>query len=227
MRCAEEDAVVELLVTLDPATKRRIKTLYKQTPKHINEEMRKSFIRAAARWKRALISRNSRGTSGGTQRRTGTLVRGIRTRVTGRSIKSLRATMQLSGVPYAEAQEFGKRIKSNRPNGFLTIPMPAMLTPAGVTRESASSAISREGFVKDGGSLFFKKSSGGNLFLYRQKGNDVEPLFLLRKSIKIPGPKTDGSESKLGFFDTWDKLRPERVQDLRDAVRKATTRGNS
>lgn len=77
-------------------------------------------------------------------------------------------------VPYADIHETGGIITPKRVR-WLTIPLRAALTPAGVPR----------GRARDFADTFFAWS-GGNLFLFQKQGQNVIPLFILKKSVNIP-----------------------------------------
>jgi len=68
---------------------------------------------------------------------------------------------------------------------WLTIPLPAMLTSAGVARGTARSVPNS----------FFIRSKRGNLLLVRKRPGGIEPLFVLKREVRIPkrdfftGPK--------------------------------------
>jgi len=82
----------------------------------------------------------------------------------------------LYSAVYGPTHEFGAVIKPKRAR-YLTIPLPAAMTPAGVARGPARSF---EG-------TFIKRSKAGNLVIYQHQGKGkILPLFLLKKQVEIP-----------------------------------------
>lgn len=78
-------------------------------------------------------------------------------------------------VPYADIHEVGGVITPKNVQ-WLTIPLRAALTPAGVPR----------GRARDFEDTFFAYSKAGNLILFQRKGKKAVALFLLKKSVTIP-----------------------------------------
>jgi len=104
---------------------------------------------------------------------------------------------------YAPVQERGARISPRRAR-YLTIPLEAAKTQAGVAR----------GRARDFSDTFIIRSKGGNLFIMqRRPGQKAVPLFLLRKQVRIP--------PRLGLVAEWRAFRPKVVQGLRQATRRA------
>lgn len=76
---------------------------------------------------------------------------------------------------------------------YLTIPLPAAMTKAGVVRGTARSFMGKEGVF---GKTFIAKSKAGNLIIFGQKRiekgkrtgelrREIVPLFVLKKQVKI------------------------------------------
>lgn len=107
-------------------------------------------------------------------KRTGKLARGLRWEVS-RFRKSVR--MRLVGnVPYWRIQEVGGVINA-KPGGWLTVPLPAALDARGVARRARTYP-----------NTFIARSKVGNLLIFqKQGGGQIVPLFVLRKSVKLPG----------------------------------------
>lgn len=78
-------------------------------------------------------------------------------------------------VPYGPTHEYGATIKPVRKQ-WLTIPLGAVKTPAGVAR----------GRARDFQNTFFRRSKTGNLILFQKRGERIIPLFVLKKQVKIP-----------------------------------------
>lgn len=111
-------------------------------------------------------------------RRTGNLARqvaftieGGQEKITGRVgiIKSGPATA------YAAIHVTGGIIRP-RKGQFLTVPLSAALTAAGVARFSARQVPG----------AFFLRSKRGNLLLVRRIAGGIEPLFVLKRQVRIP-----------------------------------------
>jgi hypothetical protein len=83
---------------------------------------------------------------------------------------------------------------------------------------------------------WFTKYKGQYRFLKRKKGRGwvvwrvtkkrkklvaKGPAWILADSVRLPGPKTDGSKSRLGFFDTWDRFAGRRKRRNKRAIKLA------
>lgn len=98
---------------------------------------------------------------------------------------------------YARMQELGGTIRPKR-GRFLTIPLPAALTPAGVLRKPA----------RQWKGAFFVRTKKGQLMLARNVGSSfkgwrVEPLFLLVRSVTLKpklGMRATATETFYGEF---------------------------
>ena len=80
-----------------------------------------------------------------------------------------------TNVEYAEVHERGGTIRP-KSKKWLTIPIGEALTASGVPRGSA----------RDFDNTFFAHSRRGNLILFTKKGDGIIPLFVLKKTVKIP-----------------------------------------
>lgn len=122
-------------------------------------------------------------TSTATRRRTGMLARalGHKVDVTNTGVTLTFGYLHGPGeaaLAYAPTQEFGATIRPRKAK-WLTIPLEAALTPAGVPRGPARSFTN----------TFFIPIKGGRelLLMQRRSGHDAVPLFLLTKGpITIP-----------------------------------------
>jgi phage gpG-like protein len=74
---------------------------------------------------------------------------------------------------YARIHEYGGTI-TGRP--WLTIPLPEAKTAAGVVRMTARSWPD----------TFIQKSKAGNIIIFQNQGDDIIPLFVLKRSVDIP-----------------------------------------
>lgn len=81
-------------------------------------------------------------------------------------------------VAYSAIHETGGTIKPKRAK-YLTIPLKAAKTASGVAR----------GKARDFANTFIKKVSSGDLLIFQNKGNGIIPLFVLKKSVKIPASR--------------------------------------
>lgn len=86
------------------------------------------------------------------------------------------ATVERGVLQYAAIHEYGGTIRPTNAK-YLTLPLPAVKTKAGVVRGGARA------FTE----TFVAKSKRGNLILFQRQGKEIVPLFLLTKGpIKIP-----------------------------------------
>ncbi len=106
------------------------------------------------------------------KRRTGALAQSVRWKLRKYGL-GFKLTAE-SGVPYGTIQEHGGTIVPIRAK-YLTIPLPAALTSAGVLRKPA----------REWSNTFVQRSSSGNLIIFQNRGNKIIPLFILKKKVKI------------------------------------------
>lgn len=107
------------------------------------------------------------------------------------------------GLPYAHIQEFGGEV-TPRKGKFLTVPLEAALTAAGVLRQPARSWP--DTFVRMG-------KTGQSGVILQRRGEEEIPLFALVKRVRIAG--------RLGFFDSWKRNEPGFIKHLGQAVGRA------
>lgn len=151
------------------------------------------------------------------RRRTGQLANRTRVNtairpVEGRDSLKVSVEIQSTDVPYARIQEFGGTIRPQEKQ-FLTIPLPAALTPAGVLRNTAEQ-------LRETGRTFIAKSRQGNLIIFQRRGRgsrtragqeaDITPLFVLLKRVQIPASKWASSAV--------DATLPKLPDFIRDAI---------
>ncbi len=190
---ADKDITVEVdWKRLDAAMKRAPMAFYKHFKRRLGEHHR----RFRARFKRE----NLRGKHGreGVHRRTGHLSRHIAGDVRGRDLKTLALRSYIHGTPYARILEHGGVIRPKTAK-WLTVPLKAAKTKAGVARASARHF---EG-------TFFRRSKAGNLILWGlplPSSKEPVPLFVLKKQVKIP--------PLLGFFKVFDRMKNSRSKAL-------------
>lgn len=146
-------------------------------------------------WIGTLVSQRLSGRPG-VNRRTGNLARSFKSKVTDSTLLNavvLDVQPEGPGAEYADLQEFGGTITPKRAKN-LWIPIAGNLTPAGVARITPTEAINRGGFYAKG--IFFGKPLVG-------KGKATAkpvPLFVLKKSVTVPG--------RMGATPLWEQSLP-------------------
>jgi len=143
--------------------------------------------------------------------RTGALKRSLRFNSRGSELNTLVSWVRAGSsstahdVPYAHIQEYGGTIRAKRAyrgvqgGAYLNIPLPANKTGAGVTRQTAKQVF------RNGGRII--KSRRGNYLVVSKIG---VPLFVLKKSVKIP--------PRLGMRKAAKDEAPRLLNRLRDAM---------
>lgn len=141
--------------------------------------------RAVRTIQREFRSAKNNPTDTATARRTGTLVRSYDQLVeklpTGSvqlDVGLVRPGVDREVLEYARVHETeGSTTIRAKKGGFLTIPLAAAKTAAGVAR----------GTARDFDNTFFIRSKKGNLLLMQRQGTESVPLFVLKKSVTVPG----------------------------------------
>jgi len=117
-------------------------------------------------------------------------------RVSGTSLKTLKAVLRIGGMRgYARIQEEGGTVVS-KSGGWLTIPLPAALRPRTGTPNPRAKIRKEIGFghgvvssgtryVTDIGPTFIIRGSKGPIIMARRKDGTIVPLYALRRSVKI------------------------------------------
>lgn len=118
------------------------------------------------------------------KRRTGNLA--ARTRVTNavtrrRGPRAVEATIGITTLdPPGFIHEYGGTIRPRR-RQWLTVPLPAALTAAGVLRDTAAE------LRRAGAPTFVFRSRRGNLLIARRISDErIEPLFVLKRQVQMP-----------------------------------------
>ncbi len=215
------------------ASLRRLTRRFASMPERAARDSKVMLKSWGEAWRSAMLDRVGRGGDGGLATRTGALKRSLRSGVEGSGLSDLRLRNVSAGVAYARVQEEGGEIRPQ--NGrYLTIPLDAAKTAAGVARFSARQFIdSHPGetfFARKGDRLTLmwapdKVKSGGptspgrfavNATSGGTKAARVIPMFALVRKVEIPGPKapTKKRPSRMGFFDTWRGQARDRRADL-------------
>lgn len=143
------------------------------------------------------------GTGGQTMSvRSGALNRSIRdsVRVSGSTVNTLRG--QIGSIFYGRIHEYGGVIKPKKAK-YLTIPLPAALTSNGTPKKPTA---------RDWDRTFVITSKKGNLLIVRKQGRGIVPLYVLKKSVRIP--------ARLGMGDTLEKGAPQFVDKAMSAMAK-------
>jgi hypothetical protein len=123
--------------------------------------------------------------------------------VTGEQSLGSWSVIEYTTSKYARIHELGGTVVPKK-GQWLTIPLPAARTAAGVSRGPARSFPN----------TFFKMSKAGNLILFQKDGKKLIPLYVLKKSITIPA-------GRLGFKATHDADLPKRYDVLLRSVKGA------
>jgi hypothetical protein len=161
-------------------------------------------------------------------------------------LDGMRAVVFSAGVPYARAQQFGAVIKPVRAKR-LALPGPANLTSAGVARKSNVRAWFEE-FGASGQIALVpsKRTPGNTVVLWRPSNSSrrfawddglvkrarvkaVKPApwqhwWTFASSVTLPGPKSTGGPSRLGFYETWNAQRADRAKLIQHHVQQALNR---
>ncbi len=120
------------------------------------------------------VTRNKLTGGSPLKRRTGTLARSIRPGRVEFTDTTVRGSVG-TNLQYARIHEYGGVIKAKNKK-YLTIPLPAAMTSAGVLRKPAG----------DWEDTFVMRSGRGNLIIFQKRGARIVPLFVLKKQVSIP-----------------------------------------
>lgn len=188
-----------------------------RAPTQVLRRLRRAMYVDGQEWRTAMLDRVS---GNPLARRTGGLARSIESAVEGEGWDT-QLRNRISGRPDAIAHEEGRTIVPRNARN-LTIPLDDNLTAAGVPIFPRASALpwyaKGEKRVPGSGKARVIRLPSGKAFIVRDAPGDVQFLFALVKRVTLPGPKTDGSKSRLGFFDTWRELEKSRQKRHSDAL---------
>ena len=128
-------------------------------------------------------------------RRSGSGLRGIRelTKVS-RGIKLEQVRGQIGAKFPLSVHERGATIRPTRAQ-YLTIPLPAALDSSGIPRRRRA---------RDWDNTFVARSRRGNLLIFQKRGEEIVPLYLLRREVRLPARLSLGSTldtEGLPFFE--------------------------
>lgn len=179
---------------------KRLNEAVQKVPLALYSRFRKRMTDHHRRFEHRLKTDNLKG--GGVHRRSGFLSRGVQTKTSGTGVRDVEVSTYIFGVPYARVQELGGVIRPRRKK-WLTIPLDAAKTGSGVLRARAP-------FWED---TFFRRSKKGNLILWQKKGDEIIPLFVLKKQVRL--------KPKLGFMRLWKHMEPAWAREFNRAVDEA------
>ena len=212
-------------IKINERSLKRLQARFRTAPARVYGAIRESVKKDASDWKREMNKRTKGATRvDGLGRRTGDLARSISatTKGTSPNINSITMRLVSAGVPYAPVQEFGKVITPKRAKA-LTIPLDDNLTPGGDVRYPSAGALRAQNSPSQR-SFLLRIGSNAFIVLKRRDDPDLKFLWILKKSVTIPGPTT-GAPSRLGFHDTWKKQAPKRRRRMRKALALALRPG--
>ncbi len=151
---------------LKPESERKLKMMHKKMRPAIKAGMTRGMIETSKHIKSRKLSGQVLEVRTGQLRRT----QYYKVKESGDKIIGI----QGAKVPYGRAHELGAVIRP-KTGQWLTIPLNAAKTASGVARGPARSFSN---------TFFLKK--GGNLLLMQKKGDQIVPLFVLKKEVRIP-----------------------------------------
>ncbi len=150
---------------LKPESERKLRTMHKKMRPAIKEGMTRGMIETSKHIKSRKLSGQVLAVRTGQLRRT----QYYKVKQSGDKIIGI----QGAKVPYGRAHELGAVIRP-KTGQWLTIPLDAAKTASGVARGSARSFKN---------TFFFRF---GGLFIAQKKNDQIIPLFILKKQVKIP-----------------------------------------
>lgn len=216
----------------------RVSTVLGRTNDLVRKELQRTLrdvgIFHTRRMQRRFTSYQGKSPNDRLQTRSGALRRSFGFELDGTQSLSLMAVRMFSaGVPYARTHEEGATIFPKRAR-YLTVPLPSVLTAAGVMRGGFKLVKLGRGryATADGRPTFIFRSRRGNLIVATRSErqgrsargslrSDITPLYVLKESVRIP--------ARLGFVDTFNN-RTRRFIDARlgraaDVIEEASGRG--
>jgi len=203
---------------LEGANRKYPKIVYKNTRKafeRITQRFQSSFTAERLTKSGSPLTQND--TRPGLFRRSGGLARGLITKVRGDSMSNLEGAVgwwQPFQAMKAGVHEYGATITPKR-SSYLAIPLDAVLTNTGRARFGYS--------PRDWPDTRVHKTKTGQLFIVQdQPGEQLLPLYILKKSVYIP--------PRLQFRKLWNKrshrlsVQKEMLKALTKTVRDISTR---
>lgn len=180
---------------------KQLQTALARVPDALQNELRQALEKILRRFEREFVSTRLSGRPG-LNRKSGNLARSWVREVRGRKLADLQARFA-TRVKYAPIHEFGGIIRPVKAR-FLAIP----LDDARVRGIAASPRDFPDGF--------FMRSKGGKLLFGINQGETFVPLFVLKRSVKIP--------ARMGLFDLWESRRADISDQLNKAVGRSLAR---
>lgn len=173
--------------------------------KALSAELR-SFLDSVAE---ALATRHGKpwpgGTSGNTlSKRSGKLTQSIidSVRITGSTLDSIQG--YISADFPAQVHEFGATITPKKAK-YLTVPLPAALNSNGTPKKRSA---------REWENTFVAKSKAGNLIIFQKRGSSIEPLYVLKSSVRIPARLGMGKTLQAGLPYFVDKAMDAMVKNI-------------
>jgi len=199
----------------DPQQLRKYTNALKRYPRLLAAEMRRALEISGQSWHRSMVKRTGQRAVAFPRkklvnrlsRRSGMLTRSLRVEMGPNQGTQVSMALTSRGTAYAATQEFGATITPKKAKR-LWIPLEANMTPTGRTRKSPRALMQKKhelafiGNSKGGITVFWNKGQHWNLPASMRKLG--VPMYYLAKKVTIPGPKSTGSRSRFGFFDTWN-----------------------
>lgn len=174
--------------------------------------------RVATDWEREMVIGQFSGyypglTSGRKLRnRSGALRSSVKASVVGGSTLGsvgVQFTAGSAAAGYATIQEYGGVVRPKK-RKYLRVPLPAAMTSSGVVRAGVKPIRSGSGWRTADGNPTFVRAKNGRAVVYQKKGSAVEPLFVLKGSVKIKG--------RLGMRKTMRKVLKRHAPKIAEAL---------
>lgn len=186
-----------------------LRAKFQRMPQVVHRELQEALRDWGQDWQRTMVLRMKGGPPGVSApdrltQRTGALRSTFRYDVSGGTLPSLRLRLVAGGrgAPYARIHEYGGKIVPRRA-GALTVPLRAALTPSGAL--SGKALIRKKpggGYTTDFGDTFLLRRPGKDPLVVAKDGDKLHVLYVLKKSVTIPGPSSTGAESRLKARET-------------------------
>lgn len=111
----------------------------------------------------------------------------------------------IGGIFYLNAHEDGAIIRPVHAQ-YLTVPLPAALDARGMPKKLRA---------RDWKNTFIKKSKAGNLIIFQKKGKEIIPLYVLKKSVRIPARLGMGRELKAKMDFLYSQTVAEIIREFK------------
>lgn len=194
----EDPGILRAIGTLGKSTARKVSEGLEKGARSFNREYQKTKLRRPASAGDANQTSATSGSSGRKwlYRRTGSLARAL----THRSVRSddlEKVEVRIGWIDQhsamiATVHERGATIRPRR-SKYLTIPLPAALTSAGVPKQASA---------RDWPNTFVRKA----IIFQKLAGGQIQPLYVLKKQVRIP-PRLEFIETAKAFWMTGEGAR--------------------